>query len=86
MATLLSVYDKNGILGECNETCYDAVYGGECQCCCGGVNHAAGLATALLNFGPAFQQAELFARARIAPGDDAVIAMQIGMLLEGKRI
>jgi hypothetical protein len=84
MATLLSVYNVDGILGECDASCYDAEYGTSCQCCCGGVNHAVGLPTALLNFGPAFQAAEKFARALIAPGEQAVIAVQLGMVLAGE--
>lgn len=83
MATLLSVYNTNGILGECDASCYDAAPGTSCQCCCGGVNHSVGLPTALLNFGPAFQEAERFARAKIVPGEEAVIAVQIGMVLKG---
>ncbi len=46
MTTLIAVYDSNGLLGQCDATCYEAtqpVY----ECICGGRNHRAGIQTAI---------------------------------------
>ena len=48
MVTLIEVRNSQGVIGRCDERCYDAI-GGKCDCCCGGVNHGVGLNKAVAN-------------------------------------
>jgi len=48
MATLIEVRNSQGVIGRCDERCYDAI-GPRCDCCCGGVNHGKGLNKAVAN-------------------------------------
>jgi len=48
MAILIKVYGPNGLIGLCDERCYQAV-NKRCECCCGGVNHQKGLKAARAN-------------------------------------
>ena len=48
VTTLIAVWTAGGCAGSCDARCYTAV-GEECECICGGVNHAAGLAQAASN-------------------------------------
>jgi len=48
MATLIEVKNSNGVVGRCDERCYDAIRP-RCDCCCGGVNHGVGLNKAVAN-------------------------------------
>lgn len=46
MPTLIKVYGPKGLIGCCDERCYQAV-NKRCECCCGGVNHQQGLKKAI---------------------------------------
>lgn len=48
MATLISVYNSNGLVGRCDAKCYTAKEPG-CQCVCGGANNGAGEKQATAN-------------------------------------
>lgn len=48
MATLIAVYDSNGLVGRCDAKCYEAEHP-ECDCICGGANHGAGRDQAVAN-------------------------------------
>ena len=48
MATLLKVWVDRHLVGVCDRECYNAD-GGDCDCCCGGVNHGVGLLQATRN-------------------------------------
>jgi len=48
MATLLAFYDSQGLIGRCDEKCYNALLP-KCQCVCGGLNHSKGLSEAREN-------------------------------------
>jgi hypothetical protein len=41
MATLIAVYNSEGLVGRCDAKCYNAA-DSECVCICGGANHGAG--------------------------------------------
>lgn len=48
MATLIAVYNSEGLVGRCDARCYNAD-GGRCECICGGANHGKGHAKAAEN-------------------------------------
>jgi hypothetical protein len=48
MATLISVYDSEGLVGRCDTKCYGAT-DPKCTCVCGGANHGAGVKQATAN-------------------------------------
>jgi hypothetical protein len=48
MATLIAVYNSEGLVGRCDAKCYKAA-SPECECVCGGRNHGAGFQKALEN-------------------------------------
>lgn len=48
MTTLISVYNSDGLVGQCDAKCYNAKEPG-CQCVCGGANHGAGQQKAIEN-------------------------------------
>lgn len=48
MATLIAVYDSDGLVGRCDAKCYNASSPG-CECICGGKNHGAGVQQAIDN-------------------------------------
>jgi hypothetical protein len=48
MTTLIAVYDSDGVVGRCDARCYNAA-DDECECICGGRNHAAGIEQATDN-------------------------------------
>ncbi|MET7335938.1 hypothetical protein [Nonomuraea sp. NPDC005650] len=48
MATLLAIHRPGGRTQRCDARCYQATLGSECDCVCGGVNHAKGLQQALI--------------------------------------
>lgn len=48
MATLLAIHLPGGRVLRCDAKCYQATLGTECDCVCGGVNHAKGLERALI--------------------------------------
>ena len=48
MATLISVYNSDGLVGRCDAKCYGAKEP-DCQCVCGGANHGAGVKQATAN-------------------------------------
>lgn len=48
MSTLITVKNSQGVIGRCDERCYNAVTR-RCKCCCGGVNHGVGLNKAITN-------------------------------------
>lgn len=41
MATLIAVYKNGRCVRRCDKRCYGAVHE-DCDCCCGGMNHAQG--------------------------------------------
>lgn len=41
MATLIAVYNSEGLVGRCDAKCYNAKHP-DCECVCGGANHGAG--------------------------------------------
>lgn len=48
MATLIAIYNSNGLVGRCDAKCYNAKHE-KCVCICGGRNHGKGLAEAIEN-------------------------------------
>ena len=48
MTTLIAVYNSEGCVGRCDARCYDAAEP-DCDCICGGRNHAAGKQQAIEN-------------------------------------
>jgi hypothetical protein len=48
MATLISVYNSQGLVGRCDAKCYSAT-DPKCTCICGGANHGAGQQKAIAN-------------------------------------
>jgi hypothetical protein len=48
MATLLAVYNSEGLIGRCDARCYHARWE-DCTCICGGRNHGVGLVQAQNN-------------------------------------
>lgn len=42
MTTLIAVYDSDGCVGRCDARCYNAKTP-DCDCICGGKNHAVGI-------------------------------------------
>ena len=48
MATLLAVYNSEGLVGRCDAKCHDAARA-ECDCICGGANHGVGYEQAVEN-------------------------------------
>lgn len=48
MATLISIYNAQGLVGRCDARCYDAREP-ECDCVCGGQNHGRGFRQAQEN-------------------------------------
>jgi hypothetical protein len=48
VATLMAVYNSDGLVGRCDARCYLG-HGDSCDCCCGGVNHGVGLERAQEN-------------------------------------
>lgn len=48
MTTLIAVYNQKGLIGKCDEYCYDDVDVG-CHCICNGLNHGVGFAQAVKN-------------------------------------
>ena len=48
MATLISVYSSNGLVGRCDAKCYNAKHE-KCVCICGGRNHGKGQDRAIEN-------------------------------------
>jgi hypothetical protein len=80
MATLIVVYNSEGVVGRCDQRCYGAKRGSPCDCCCGGVNHAVGLTQAAANTGVAFEKAAEFAKRKAELGSGAYsIAMQASL-------
>jgi len=82
MATLIVVYNSEGVVGRCDARCYNAKPGTPCDCCCGGVNHAVGLVEASQNVGKALSFAEEYARD--LPGKDKrplFVAAQLGFVV-----
>lgn len=48
MTTLIKIEGKDGVRGRCDARCYNGKPG-RCSCCCGGINHGAGIARAKAN-------------------------------------
>lgn len=48
MTTLIAAYDNDGCVGRCDAKCYNATEP-DCTCICGGMNHGAGRAKAMVN-------------------------------------
>lgn len=48
MSTLIAVYNQQGLIGKCDEYCYDDVDVG-CACVCKGINHGVGFDQAVKN-------------------------------------
>lgn len=48
MTTLITHTNSDGTTGRCDAKCY-AAQGPHCNCCCGGMNHRAGLQAAIDN-------------------------------------
>jgi hypothetical protein len=48
MTTLIAVYNSGGLVGRCDAKCYNATHP-NCQCVCGGKNHATGKQQAMEN-------------------------------------
>lgn len=46
MTALIKVYGPKGLVGICDERCYDS-FTNVCNCCCGGANHGIGLNRAI---------------------------------------
>lgn len=82
MASLIIVYNSDGLVGRCDAKCTGAKPGSKCDCCCGGVNHGVGVARALLNVGEALQNAERWAVDKRAPdGLPLFVAAQLGFVV-----
>jgi hypothetical protein len=81
MATLISIYNSEGIIvGRCDARCYDAKTG-TCTCICGGINHKAGKAAASANVLVAAKNALKWVEThREQAGEDAVIAAMVPLL------
>lgn len=45
---VIQVENSAGVIGRCDERCYDGI-ARKCRCCCGGVNHGVGLKKAVSN-------------------------------------
>ena len=62
MATLIAVYNSEGLVGRCDSHCHSAVEP-ECTCICSGRNHGVGLERATENTREFFQAVALSAAA-----------------------
>jgi hypothetical protein len=48
VTTLITVSNSEGVVGRCDARCHEAKFP-ECDCCCGGINHACGFDQAQRN-------------------------------------
>lgn len=48
MTTMIAAYNSEGCIGRCDAKCYNATCE-DCDCICGGMNHGAGIQTAMDN-------------------------------------
>lgn len=64
MATLIAVYNSDGLVGRCDAKCYNAKHP-TCDCICGGKNHGAGFQKAMDNTRELFEPwVEAYAKAK----------------------